>query len=122
VCETNDIVTTSQYVTEKLGKCLFAKRIFIVIGGGNTLSYLRSLGFKTFHGDVIDESYDNEPDWQQRVDMAWGQIQRLRSTEPRSAYAYFRDVLEHNHKLMLEWPDKQFEEISQFLQKKLVQI
>ena len=122
VCETNDTVTTSQFVTEKLGKCLFAKRIFIVIGGGNTLSYLRSLGFKTFHGDVIDESYDSEPDWQQRVDMAWKQIQRLRSTEPRSVHAYFRDVLEHNHKLMLEWPDKQFEEISQFLQKKLVQI
>jgi hypothetical protein len=122
VCETNDIITTSQFVTEKLGKCLFAKRIFIVIGGGNTLSYLRSLGFKTFHSDVIDESYDSEPDWQRRVDLAWKQIQRLRSTEPRSAYAYFRDVLEHNHKLMLNWPDKQFEEISQFLQKKLVQI
>lgn len=122
VCETNDIITTSQFVTEKLGKCLFAKRIFIVIGGGNTLSYLRSLGFKTFHGDVIDESYDSEPDWQRRVDLAWQQIQRLRSIEPRSAYAYFRDVLEHNHKLMLEWPDKQFEEISQFLQKRLAQI
>ena len=122
VCETNDTATTSQFITEKLGKCLFAKRIFIVIGGGNTLNYLRSLGFKTFHGDVIDESYDNEPDWQRRVDMAWEQIQRLRSTEPRSAYAYFRDVLEHNHKLMLEWPDRQLEEISQFLQKKLVQI
>ena len=122
VCETNDTNASSQFVTEKLGKCLFAKRIFILIGGSNTLSYLRSLGFKTFHGDVIDESYDNEPDWQRRVDMAWIQIQRLQSTEPRSAYAYFRDVLEHNHKLMLEWPDKQFEEISQFLQKRLAQI
>lgn len=122
VCETNDITTISQFVTEKLGKCLFAKRIFIMIGGGNTLRYLRSLGFRTFHGDVIDESYDSEPDWQRRVAMAWQQIERLRSTEPRSAYAYFRDVLEHNHKLMLDWPDKQFEEISQFLQKRLVQI
>jgi len=122
VCETTDTNRDSQYVTEKLGKCLFAKRIFIVIGGSNTLSYLHSLGFKTFHGDVIDESYDSEPDWQRRVDMAWQQIQRLRSTAPRSAYAYFRDVLEHNHKLMLEWPDKQFEEISQFLQKRLAQI
>lgn len=122
VCETTDANRDSQYVSEKLGKCLFAKRIFIVIGGGNTLRYLRSLGFQTFHGDVIDESYDSEPDWQRRLDMAWQQIQRLRSTKPRSTYAYFRDVLEHNHKLMLEWPDKQFEEISQFLQKKLAQI
>ena len=122
VCETNDTITTSQYITEKLGKCLFAKRIFIVIGSSNILSYLRSLGFKTFHGDVIDETYDSEPDWQRRLDMAWQQIERLRLTEPRAAYAHFRDVLEHNHKLMLEWPDKQFEEILQFLQKKLVQI
>lgn len=122
VCETNDTVNSSQYISEKLGKCLFAKRIFVVIGGSNILRYLRSLGFRTFHGDIIDESYDNEPDWQRRVDMAWEQIQRLQSTEPRSAYAYFRDVLEHNHKLMLEWPDKQSEEILQFLQKKLEQI
>jgi hypothetical protein len=119
VCETVDSGTSNLLVTEKIGKCLFAKRVFVVVTGGGILKYLRSLGFRTFHGDIIDESYDDEPNDRLRLEMAWEQIQRLHKTEPRAVYAHFRDVLEHNHQLMLGWTDQQLKDISQFLQKRL---
>jgi hypothetical protein len=119
VCETVDSGTSTLFVTEKIAKCLFAKRVFIVVTGGGILKYLRSLGFRTFHGDIIDESYDDEPNDKLRLNMAWEQIQRLYKTEPRAVYAHFRDVLEHNHQLMLGWTDQQLQDISQFLQKRL---
>ena len=122
VCETVDSGTSNLFVTEKIGKCLFAKRVFIVVTGGGILKYLRSLGFRTFHGDIIDESYDDEPNDKIRLEMAWEQIQRLHKTEPRAVYAHFRDVLEHNHQLMLGWTDQQLQDISQFLQKRLAEV
>lgn len=122
VCETVDSGTSNLFVTEKIGKCLFAKRVFIVVTGGGILKYLRSLGFQTFHGDIIDESYDDEPNDQLRLEMAWEQIQRLYKTEPRVVYAHFRDVLEHNHQIMLGWTDQQLKDISQFLQKRLAEV
>jgi hypothetical protein len=119
VCETVDSGTSNLLVTEKIGKCLFAKRVFIVVSGGGILKYLRSLGFQTFHGNIIDEGYDDEPNDQLRLNMAWEQIQRLYKTEPRAVYAHFQDVLEHNHQVMLGWTDQQLQDISQFLQKRL---
>jgi hypothetical protein len=122
VCETVDSGTSNLFITEKIGKCLFAKRVFIVVTGGGILKYLRSLGFRTFHGDIIDETYDDEPNDKIRLEMVWEQIQRLHKTDPRAVYAHFRDVLEHNHQLMLGWTDQQLQDISQFLQKRLAEV
>ena len=119
VCETADAGSSNLFITEKIGKCLFAKRIFILIAGVGILRYLRSLGFRTFHGDIVDESYDDEPNDRLRLNMAWAQIERLHKTDPRFVYAHFRDVLDHNHQIMLGWTDQQLKDISQFLQKRL---
>lgn len=119
VCETVDAGCSNLFVTEKIGKCLFAKRIFILVSGGGILRYLRSLGFRTFHGDIIDESYDDELDDKTRLEMAWAQIERLYKTDPRVVYTHFQHVLDHNHQVMIGWTDQQLDDISKFLQKRL---
>jgi hypothetical protein len=116
VFETSDTGSSTTFLTEKVGKCLYAKRIFIMMNSAGLLRSLRNLGFKTFHGDIIDESYDDEPDDAKRYAMAWQQIQRLYHTEnPRAVYAHFQDVLEHNHQLMLSWPQQQLKDINTFI-------
>jgi hypothetical protein len=87
-----------------------------MMNGAGTLRTLRKLGFQTFHGDIIDESYDDELDDVKRMHMAWQQIYKLYYTEnPRAVYAHFQDVLEHNHQLMLSWTAQQLSDIQQFI-------
>jgi hypothetical protein len=115
VCETSDIGQAS-FLTEKTAKCLFAKRIFIMVGSAGLLARLHSLGFRTFHSDIIDESYDNELDNKKRYEMAWEQIVRLKNTEdPRSVYARLRDVVEHNFSVIMALPQQQLKDIQQFI-------
>lgn len=119
VFETSDYGYSSTFLTEKVGKCLYAKRIFVMMNSAGLLKELRKLGFQTFHGDIIDESYDEEPDDARRYAMAWEQIVRLYHTDPRQVYAQFRPVLEHNHRLMMSWPSQQLDEINRVLQTKI---
>lgn len=120
VCETSDTGSSNRFLTEKTAKCLFAKRIFVLVGCAGMLERLHHLGFQTFHGDIIDESYDNEPDDAKRYAMAWEQINRLYHTSPRDVYAHFRSVLDHNHQTMLALPNKQQQEILQFINQPLL--
>lgn len=116
VCETGDTGSSTDFLTEKTAKCLFAKRIFVMMNGAGLLRRLRELGFRTFHGDIIDESYDDEPNDVKRMHMAWQQIHRLYYTEnPRAVYAHFQDVLEHNHQLMLSWTAQQLSDVQKFI-------
>jgi hypothetical protein len=116
ICETGDTGSSTDFLTEKTAKCLYAKRIFIMFNASGLLRSLRKLGFKTFHGDIIDESYDDEPNDAKRFNMAWQQIYRLYNTEsPKSVYAHFRDVLEHNHRHIVNLTQAQFHDIQQFI-------
>lgn len=101
VCETACKGDGTRFLTEKTGKCLFAKRIFVMFSSAGLLKYLRSFGFRTFHGVIIDESYDDEPDDAKRYGMAWEQVCRLQKTDPRHIYPLFEEVLEHNYHTML---------------------
>ena len=71
------------------------------MAGQGYLQRLRSFGFKTF-GDVIDESYDGEPDSLLRWKMAMDQVQFLTTQDPVEIYAKIKDVVEHNQRLMLD--------------------
>lgn len=116
VCETSDFGFSSTFLTEKTAKCLFAGRIFIMFAGAGLLKRLQELGFKTFHGDVIDESYDNEPNDQKRYQLAWQQIHRLYHTEdPRSIYAKFQPILEHNRNHLNRLAKEQSNQIQEFI-------
>lgn len=115
ICETGTSGSSTDFLTEKTAKCLYAKRIFVMMNGAGLLKSLRSLGFRTFHGDIIDESYDDEPNDAKRYAMAWQQIYRLYHTDPRQIYAHFQDVLDHNHQLMMGWPVQQLKDIDIFI-------
>jgi len=89
------------FVTEKTAKPLMAGRPFIMLGGVNYLKHLRNLGFRTF-APVIDESYDDEGDYQQRVKMAFHSFKRLSEQDPRMILSKLAPVLEHNRKIMYD--------------------
>lgn len=122
VFETSDTGNSTTFLTEKVGKCLYAKRIFIMMNSSGLLKELRNLGFKTFHSDIIDESYDDEPDDKKRYAMCWEQIQRLYHTDPRQVYAHFRDVLEHNHNLIVSMSKTQLEDVHNVIKQRVQNI
>jgi len=99
------IVAETQYnldhvfITEKTGKALLAKRVFVLFAPRGCLKYLRSQGLQTFDG-IIDESYDSEPDNRKRFDQAWEQVRLLSTLDPREVYQRADSILEHNYNLL----------------------
>lgn len=75
VQETEMRTTTNRY-TEKTIKAIQTKQIFILAGNHHTLKLLRKDGFKTFDG-IIDESYDNIEDRDQRIQAITKEVKRL---------------------------------------------
>jgi hypothetical protein len=94
-------LTDELFITEKIGKRLMAKRVFVLFGARGCLEYLRSQGFRTFNG-IIDESYDLEPNDRRRFDMAWEQVRLLNTLDPVEVYRQAESVLEHNYNLLPE--------------------
>ena len=100
VAETN-AVNEFNFYTEKVVKPILGRRLFVAIAGQGYLRRLRSVGFKTF-SDVIDESYDLEPDHTTRWGMAMDQVKFLTEQDPVEIYAKIKHVVEHNQRVMLE--------------------
>jgi hypothetical protein len=65
--------------------------LFIVFGGYQYLKNLRQLGFKTFNS-VIDESYDDEPDYKLRGEKICQQISYLLQQDPKQILKVTRRV------------------------------
>lgn len=99
VTETN--VERHNFVTEKTAKPLLAKRLFVMFSSQYHLATLKDWGYKTFD-DVIDESYDLEPDYNKRMHMAWQQVEYLATLDPNEVLDKLRPVFEHNHRLILD--------------------
>lgn len=99
VAETN-FSNDYNFYTEKIVKPILAGRLFIVIAGQGYLEFLRSLGFRTFD-NVIDESYDNEPDNQLRWSKAMDQVKILCSVDPDDIQVKIKEIVDHNQQLML---------------------
>jgi hypothetical protein len=64
------------YLTEKTFKPIRAGQLFLMQGPPGTISYLRSIGFDTFD-DLIDHSYDSEPNWMIRTDKMLSELDRI---------------------------------------------
>lgn len=92
-------ISNELFITEKIGKRLLAKRIFVLFGARGCLKYLRSQGFQTF-GSIIDESYDLVPNDRRRFDMAWEQVKLLSTLDPVEVYQRADAILEHNYNLL----------------------
>ena len=63
-------------ITEKALKPLLNGHPFIVFGNPGSLALIRRLGFVTFP-ELVDESYDEEPDPARRFELAFAQLRRL---------------------------------------------
>lgn len=90
------------FITEKLGKPIFAKRLFILFGQPGMLQLLRNLGFKTF-SNVIDESYDQCEDIVNRFNKAFNQVLRLQKANDEEVHREIFDIVEHNHNRLIEY-------------------
>ncbi len=74
--------TQKTHLTEKVFKPIAMKQPFIVVGCPNSLEYLRSYGFKTFH-ECWDESYDKETDSKIRMDMIINLVETIAKMSPK---------------------------------------
>lgn len=101
VTETHISLSLPHFITEKTGKCLFAKRIFVCFSLPFHLKRLKEFGFKTFDG-IIDESYDLEIDSNKRFMMLCRLISWLSKQNPIELYKKAEPILEHNFKIMTE--------------------
>jgi hypothetical protein len=87
------------FVTEKIYKSFLYKIPFILIGNPFTLKYLKSQGFKTF-SPYIDESYDEEKNYQKRKKKIYDEILRLNSINLEELCNYLQDTLDYNYNIM----------------------
>jgi hypothetical protein len=114
VCETlgKDRVFLS---AEKIAKCLQARRLFVVFAIQGFLQHYRDWGFETF-SDVIDETYDNEPDDVQRWSRAFEQVQWLCKQNLPALLQKLQPRLDHNHHRLYEFQQEKNQQLQNFVQ------
>ena len=96
------------FLTEKTAKSLCSNP-FIIYGQPHSLKYLKSLGFKTFDG-LIDESYDEIMDADERLNFLNNQVKSLLSGSDeklKDIYIQSLPILEHNFNTLfkINWKD-----------------
>ena len=92
------------HLTEKIFKPIVCQRPFILASAPGSLAFLKRYGFRTFD-QWIDESYDEEPDHNVRLDMIAKEIRTLCSYSISQLHGIYEDmkpVLEHNRKIFFE--------------------
>lgn len=95
------IDNTHSFYTEKTAKAIIGRRLFVVFSGYKFLSNLRALGFKTF-GNIIDESYDLETDYETRWNMAFTQVINLCRQPQQQVLDKLQPILDHNFELIMQ--------------------
>ena len=99
---------------EKIAKCLHARRLFVVFAIQGFLQHFRDWGFETF-GDVIDESYDAEPNDIVRWSRAFEQVQYLCKQDLPSLLQKLKPRLDHNHHRLYALEQEKTQELQQFV-------
>ena len=75
--------------------------MFVAFAGQHYLRNLHNLGFKTF-GNIIDESYDEEPDMDIRYAMIYEQMLYLFKQPQEKILEQVRPIAEYNKRVMLD--------------------
>jgi len=99
---------------EKMGKCLHARRLFVVFAIQGFLQQYRDWGFETF-GDIFDESYDNEPDDIVRWGKAFEQVKWLCSQDLPALLQKLQPRLEHNHHRLNKFDQETRQQLQDFV-------
>jgi hypothetical protein len=108
VAETN-FMNSYSFFTEKIVKPILARRLFVVFSGQHYLRNLHNAGFKTF-SNIIDESYDEEPDITKRYSMIFEQIQYLMHEPQEKIFEEIKYITEYNYNHMIthDWLGEYF--------------
>ena len=95
---------THFFLTEKIAKCLLARRLFVVFSGQHWLRSFKTLGFKTFDS-VVDESYDAIEDNYARWTAGYEQIKYLCTQDQSEVLAKIQPILDYNfnHMWNTDW-------------------
>jgi len=91
------------FLSEKMYKPIYAQQPFIIYGNPYSIKHLKELGFKTFD-KWIDESYDNEENFEKRLAMILKELRAIASKsleELTTIREEMREVLVHNYKHFL---------------------
>ena len=91
VATETEMRTQPSRITEKSVKPLANFHPMLVLGNPGSLALVRSYGFATFP-DIIDESYDDEPDPRRRFDMVYQEVRRLCRLDDEELLAIERRV------------------------------
>jgi len=73
------------FITEKTWQPIAAGQLFVILGNPGTVSHLRELGVDVFD-DLIDHSYDNDPDPRSRLHKTHLELDRLSELDFASIY------------------------------------
>jgi hypothetical protein len=68
--------TENTFISEKTWKPIFSGQLFLILGSVGTVEYLRDVGIDVFD-DIIDHSYDQEPDLEKKIGMLMTAIGNL---------------------------------------------
>lgn len=92
------------FFTEKTVKPILSKRLFLMSGNQYSLAALREMGFQTF-GDIIDESYDSVPNFNDRNNLMLEQLSWLCEQDQREILDKVKPIAEHNyaHMMNTDW-------------------
>lgn len=95
------------FLSEKIYKPFAFKHPFIAFAWPGALKVLRERGYKTFH-PYIDESYDDEPDYEKRFAMLIKEIKRLEQFTTEQWIEWqtnIKPIVDHNAKYLLSLTD-----------------
>ena len=82
-------------LTEKTMRPLILGNPFLVYNNRGTLTTLKEMGFETFN-KIIDESYDDILNPQQRFEAILKEVGRLSKEDPAKLLHSVNDILDHN--------------------------
>ena len=96
VCEsTVELLNNQVCMSEKTYKPIAFYHPFVILGPKGILQSLRNLGFETFE-NLFDESYDTEPNWQNRLDSLVKNVSEFKK-QPYDMLT--QQKIQHNHAL-----------------------
>ena len=97
-------------MAEKIGKFLYARRLFVHFGTAHWLKKLRLFGFQTFDS-VLDESYDSIEDDVRRWQAAFEQVKWLSNQNHTELLQKVKPILDHNHARLYAFRQEKFDEM-----------
>ena len=91
-------------LSEKIAKCLLARRVFVLFGNHDHFEALTDKGFKRFGqlGSVPYASYDHWPAVERRFLETWNYFTELIKLDPRAVYEEAQEVLDHNFRIITD--------------------